>query len=72
VRNQSAAGVTELPKLRPVVEYKIETSLSPTLASDLLPELQSRQADGLAIRIERLKGVLEEPQDEQKGEVKKP
>jgi type IV pilus assembly protein PilN len=72
VRNQSAAGVTELPKLRPVVEYKIETSLSPTLASDLLPELQSKQADGLAIRIERLKGVLEEPQDEQKGEVKKP
>jgi type IV pilus assembly protein PilN len=72
VRNQNAVGVTELPKLKPVVEYKIETSLSPTVASDLLPELLSKQADGLAIRIERLKGVLETPKEEQKGEVKKP
>lgn len=70
VRNQSTAGVTEIPKLRPVVEYKIETSLSPTVASELLPELRSKQADGLAIRIETLqeKGVLEPPI----GEVKKP
>ncbi len=69
LRNQSAAGVTELPKLRKVVEYKIETTLSPTGASELLPELRSKQADGLAIRIETLqeKGVLP-----QKGEVKKP
>jgi type IV pilus assembly protein PilN len=74
VRNQSAAGTVELPKLRPVVEYKIETSLSPTVASELLPELRSQQADGLAIRIETLqeKGVLETPKGEQKGEVKKP
>ncbi|HSF75771.1 MAG TPA: PilN domain-containing protein [Microcoleus sp.] len=69
VRNQNAAP-PELPKLRPVVEYKIETTLSPTGASELLPELRSKQADGLAIRIETLqeKGVLEP----QKGEVKKP
>jgi len=74
LRNQSTAGITELPKLRPVVEYKIETSLSPTVASELLPELRSQQADGLAIRIETLqeKGVLETPKGEQKGEVKKP
>jgi len=74
VRNQSALGAVEIPKLRPVVEYKIETSLSPTVASELLPELRSQQADGLAIRIETLqeKGVLETPQGEQKGEVKKP
>lgn len=67
VRNQNAAA--ELPKLRPVVEYKIETTLSPTGASELLPELRSKQADGLAIRIETLqeKGVLEP----QKPEVKK-
>lgn len=73
VRNQSTAGTVELPKLRPVVEYKIETSLSPTVASELLPELRSQQADGLAIRIETLqeKGVLP-PKGEQKGEVKKP
>ncbi|MEG5032979.1 PilN domain-containing protein [Microcoleus sp. AT3-D2] len=68
VRNQNAAPA-ELPKLRPVVEYKIETTLSPTGASELLPELRSKQADGLAIRIETLqeKGVLET----QKPEVKK-
>ena len=73
VRNQSALGAVEIPKLRPVVEYKIETSLSPTVASELLPELRSQQADGLAIRIEALqdKGVLETPKGEQKGEVKK-
>ncbi|MEG4318598.1 MULTISPECIES: PilN domain-containing protein [unclassified Microcoleus] len=70
VRNQSAVGTVELPKLRPVVEYKIETTLSPTGASELLPELRSKQADGLAIRIETLqeKGVLEPL----KTEVKKP
>ncbi len=74
VRNQSALGAVEIPKLRPVVEYKIETSISPTVASELLPELRSQQADGLAIRIETLqeKGVLETPKSEQKGEVKKP
>ena len=66
--NQNAAAA-ELPKLRPVVEYKIETTLSPTGPSELLPELRSKQADGLAIRIETLqeKGVLEP----QKPEVKK-
>jgi type IV pilus assembly protein PilN len=66
LRNQNAA---ELPQLRPVVVYKIETTLSPTGASELLPELRSKQADGLAIRIETLqeKGVLEP----QKPEVKK-
>jgi type IV pilus assembly protein PilN len=70
LRNQNAGGsATELPQLRPVVEYKIETRLSPTGASELLPELRSKQADGLAIRIETLqeKGVLEP----QKPEVKK-
>jgi type IV pilus assembly protein PilN len=68
VRNQNAAAA-ELPELRPVVEYKIETTLSRTGASELLPELRSKQADGLAIRIETLqeKGVLEP----QKPEVKK-
>jgi len=69
VRNPSASAA-ELPKLRPVVEYKIETTLSPTGASELLSELRNKQADGLAIRIETLqeKGILES----QKGEVKKP
>ena len=69
VRNPNSAAA-ELPKLRPVVEYKIETTLSPTGASQLLSELRSKQADGLAIRIETLqeKGVLEP----QKAEVKKP
>jgi type IV pilus assembly protein PilN len=68
LRNKNAAAA-ELPQLRPVVEYKIETTLSPTGASQLLPELRSKQADGLAIRIETLqeKGVLEP----QKPEVKK-
>jgi type IV pilus assembly protein PilN len=63
------SGSNETPKLLPVVEYKIETSLSATPASELLPELRSKQADGLAIRIETLqeKGVLS-----QKPEVKKP
>jgi len=67
-QNKSGAG-NEAPKLLPVVEYKIETSLSATPASELLPELRSKQADGLAIRIETLqeKGVLA-----QKPEVKKP
>jgi type IV pilus assembly protein PilN len=68
LRNKNAAAA-ELPELRPVVEYKIETTLSPTGASELLPELRSKQADGLAIRIQTLqdKGVLEP----QKPEVKK-
>jgi type IV pilus assembly protein PilN len=67
-QNKSNAG-TEAPKLLPVVEYKIETALSVTPASELLPELRNKQADGLAIRIETLqeKGVLS-----QKPEVKKP
>ena len=69
LRNQNAGAAAELPQLRPVVVYKIETTLSPTGASELLPELRSKQADGLAIRIETLqeKGVLEP----QKPEVKK-
>ncbi|MEG4997051.1 PilN domain-containing protein [Microcoleus sp. B4-D4] len=69
VRNPTDSAA-ELPKLRPVVEYKIETTLSPTGASELLSELRNKQADGLAIRIETLqeKGILES----QKGEVKKP
>jgi len=69
VRNQGASA-TEVPKPRPVVDYKIETTLSPTGASQLLSELRSKQADGLAIRIETLqeKGVLEP----QQAEVKKP
>jgi len=68
LRNKNAAAA-ELPELRPVVEYKIETTLSPTGASELLPELRSKQADGLVIRIKTLqeKGVLEP----QKPEVKK-
>jgi type IV pilus assembly protein PilN len=63
------SGSNEAPKLLPVVEYKIETAFSATLASELLPELRNKQADGLAIRIETLqeKGVLA-----QKPEVKKP
>lgn len=67
-QNKSGAG-NEAPKLLPIVEYKIETALSATPASELLPELRTKQADGLAIRIETLqeKGVLS-----QKPEVKKP
>lgn len=70
LQNKGSVGAGgELPKLRPVVEYKIETALSATPASQLLPELRNKQADGLAIRIETLqeKGVLT-----QKPEVKKP
>ncbi|MDF0554138.1 PilN domain-containing protein [Kamptonema sp. UHCC 0994] len=69
LQNKSAGGANELPKLRPIVEYKIETALSDTPASQLLPELRSKQADGLAIRIETLqeKGVIA-----QQPEVKKP
>ncbi|HLO47412.1 MAG TPA: PilN domain-containing protein [Kamptonema sp.] len=69
LQNKSAGASGELPKLRPVVEYKIETALSAAPASQLLPELRNKQADGLAIRIETLqeKGVLT-----QKPEVKKP
>ena len=69
LQNKSPGGTAELPKLRPIVEYKIETALSATPASQLLPELRNKQADGLAIRIETLqeKGVIAQQQ-----EVKKP
>ncbi|MEY3870748.1 MAG: hypothetical protein RLZZ338_4642 [Cyanobacteriota bacterium] len=59
----------ELPKLRPIVEYKIETSLSSKPASDLLADFKRKQADGLVVRIETLvdRGILKP-----KTEVKKP
>jgi type IV pilus assembly protein PilN len=59
----------DLPKLRPIVEYKIETTLSSKPASDLLAEFKRKQADGLVVRIETLvdRGILKP-----KTEVKKP
>lgn len=70
LRSLSDSGsAADLPKLRPVVEYKIETNLSDAPASELLPQLKQNGAQGLAIRIETLQeqGVLEQPK-----EVKKP
>ncbi|MGD1807497.1 PilN domain-containing protein [Dapis sp. BLCC M126] len=50
----------EIPELPPIVEYKIETNLSPLGASELLPQLKSKGAIGLVDRIETLteKGVF--------------
>lgn len=50
----------EIPELPQVVEYKIETNLSPLGASELLPQLKSQGAIGLVDRIETLKekGVI--------------
>ncbi|MGK7923199.1 MAG: PilN domain-containing protein [Trichodesmium sp.] len=50
----------EIPELPQIVEYKIETNLSPQGASEFLPQLKSRGAIGLVDRIETLteKGVL--------------
>ena len=70
LRSLSNSGsATDLPKLRQVVEYKIETNLSDSPASDLLPQLKQNGAQGLTVRIETLQeqGVLEQPK-----EVKKP
>jgi type IV pilus assembly protein PilN len=68
LRDQKGAS-GDLPKLRPIVEYKIETTLSSKPASDLLAEFKRKQADGLAVRIETLvdKGILKP-----KTEAKKP
>ncbi|OIP67169.1 MAG: fimbrial assembly protein [Oscillatoriales cyanobacterium CG2_30_40_61] len=48
------------PQLQSVVKYTIETNLSRTTASELLPELQSKGALGLVNRIKTLqeKGVI--------------
>ena len=50
----------DIPELPPIVEYKIETNLSPLGASELLPQLKSQGAIGLVDRIETLteKGVF--------------
>ncbi|NEO56035.1 MAG: fimbrial assembly protein [Okeania sp. SIO3B5] len=50
----------DIPELPEVVEYKIETNLSPLGASELLPQLKSQGAIGLVDRIEILteKGVF--------------
>ncbi|NEN92632.1 MAG: fimbrial assembly protein [Okeania sp. SIO3H1] len=50
----------DIPELPQVVEYKIETNLSPLGASELLPQLKSQGAIGLVDRIEILteKGVF--------------
>jgi type IV pilus assembly protein PilN len=52
----SQAGlVPQLPELPQVVEYRIEVSLNPRGASELLPQLKERGALGLVDRIETLK-----------------
>jgi|JI71714BRNA_FD_contig_123_30278_length_9484_multi_4_in_0_out_2_3 type IV pilus assembly protein PilN len=68
LRDQKGAS-GDLPKLRPIVEYKIETTLSSKPASDLLADFKRKQADGLVVRIETLvdRGILKP-----KTEVKKP
>ncbi|MEB3341810.1 PilN domain-containing protein [Okeania sp.] len=50
----------EIPELPAVVEYSIETNLSPLGASELLSQLKSKGAIGLVDRIETLKekGVI--------------
>ncbi|MGE5659905.1 MAG: PilN domain-containing protein [Actinomycetota bacterium] len=65
----NSGSAVDLPKLRPVVEYKIETNLSDASASDLLPQLKQNGSQGLTVRIDTLQeqGVLEQPK-----EVKKP
>ena len=57
----SQSGLTpNLPELPQVVEYRIETTLSATGASELLPQLKEQGALGLVDRIETLKekGVI--------------
>lgn len=60
LKGAETSGTADLPKLKPVVEYKIETALSNTPASDLLNELQEKESDGLVVRIQTLveKGII--------------
>ncbi|MGB3513635.1 MAG: PilN domain-containing protein [Microcoleaceae cyanobacterium] len=60
LRESQSSLAPEIPELPQVVEYKIETDLSPLGASELLPQLKSQGAIGLVDRIETLKqkGVL--------------
>lgn len=52
-------GTTEIP---PVVNFQIQTTLSPTPASELLRDLELKGATGLVTRIEALKkkGVIQQ------------
>ncbi len=60
LRESNSTLAPEIPELPPIVEYKIETNLSPLGASELLPQLKSKGAIGLVDRIETLteKGVF--------------
>ncbi|MGL5082026.1 MAG: PilN domain-containing protein [Microcoleaceae cyanobacterium] len=59
--SQSGGNASNAPELQPIVEYKVETKLSPKTASELLPELKNNGAAGLVNRIETLqrKGVIQ-------------
>ena len=60
LKSSQSGLAPELPELPPVVDYRIETSLSNRGASELLPQLKERGAQGLVDRIETLKetGVI--------------
>ena len=60
LRESKSTLAPEIPELPPIIEYKIETNLSPLGASELLPQLKSKGAIGLVDRIETLKekGIL--------------
>ncbi|MDJ0556492.1 MAG: PilN domain-containing protein [Microcoleaceae cyanobacterium MO_207.B10] len=55
LRDSQSTLAPEIPELPQIVEYKIETNLSPLGASELLPQLKSQGAVGLVDRIETLK-----------------
>lgn len=55
LRESQSSLAPEIPELPQIVEYKIETNLSPMGASELLSQLKSQGAIGLVDRIETLK-----------------
>jgi len=60
LRESNSTLAPEIPELLPIVEYTIETNLSPLGASELLPQLKNKGAIGLVDRIEVLteKGIF--------------
>lgn len=60
LRESNLILAPEVPELSPIIEYKIETNLSPLGASELLPQLESKGAIGLVERVKILqdKGIL--------------
>ncbi|MCL2931006.1 MAG: PilN domain-containing protein [Trichodesmium sp. MAG_R03] len=60
LRESNLILAPEIPELLPIIEYKIETNLSPLGVSELLPELESKGSIGLVERVKILKekGIL--------------